>query len=44
MQMTRENFFVGILTAGCFVATFMLMPSVGHAQADPRKSQNQWKP
>ena len=27
---------VGILAAGCFVATFMLMPSVGHAQADPK--------
>ena len=34
--MNRENFFVGILAAGCFVATFMLMPSVGHAQVDPR--------
>jgi hypothetical protein len=27
--MNRENFFLGILAAGCFVATFMLMPSVG---------------
>ena len=27
---------VDILAAGCFAATFMLMPSVGHAQADPR--------
>jgi hypothetical protein len=40
MQMTRENVFVGILTAGCFVATFMLMPSVGHAQADPRVTKS----
>jgi len=35
-RMNRENFFVGILAAGCLVATFMLMPGVGHAQADPR--------
>ena len=33
--MNRENFFVGILAVGCLVATFMLMPSVGHAEADP---------
>ena len=38
--MNRENFFVGILVAGCFVATFMLMPSVGHAQADPRVTKS----
>ena len=38
--MNRENFFVGILAAGCFVATFMLMPSVGHAQADPRVAKS----
>jgi hypothetical protein len=31
---------VGILAAGCFVATFMLMPSVGHAQADPRVTKS----
>ena len=41
--MHRENFFVGILAAGCLVATFMLTPGVGHAQADPRVT-NQWKP
>ena len=34
--MNRESFFVGILAAGCLVATFMLTPSVGHAQADQR--------
>ena len=34
--MNRESFFVGIFAAGCFAATFMLMPSVGHARADPR--------
>ena len=38
--MNRENFFVGVLAAGCLVATFMLMPSVGHAQADPRVKIN----
>jgi hypothetical protein len=39
-QMNRENFFVGILAVGCLVATFMLMPSVGHAQADPRVTKS----
>ena len=38
--MTRGNFFVGILAAGYFVATFILMPSVGHAQADPRVAKS----
>ena len=38
--MNRENFFIGILAAGCFVATFMLMPGVGHAQADPRVAKS----
>jgi hypothetical protein len=40
MQMNRENVFVGILAAGCFVATFMLKPSVGYAQADPRVTKS----
>jgi hypothetical protein len=31
---------VGIVAAGCFVATLMLMPSVGHAQADPRVTKS----
>jgi hypothetical protein len=31
---------VGILATGCFVATLMLMPSVGHAQADPRVTKS----
>jgi hypothetical protein len=30
--MNRKSFIVGILAAGCFVATSMLMPSVGNAQ------------
>jgi hypothetical protein len=34
--MNRKNFIVGILAAGCFIATSMLMPSVGNAQADPK--------
>jgi hypothetical protein len=38
--MNRESFFVGIFAAGCFAATFMLMPSVGHAQADPRVTKS----
>ena len=38
--MNRDSFFVGILAAGCFVATFTLMPSVGHAQADPRVAKS----
>jgi Cache 3/Cache 2 fusion domain len=31
---------VDILAAGCFAATFMLMLSVGHAQADPRVAKS----
>src|SRR5271169_5319173 len=34
--MNRESFFVGILAAGCFVATCTVMPSIGRAQADAR--------
>jgi hypothetical protein len=34
--MNRKNFLVGIFAAGCFIATSMLMPSVGNAQADPK--------
>jgi len=34
--MNRKNFFVGIFAAGCLVASTVLAPSVGHAQADPR--------
>src|SRR6266513_441432 len=33
--MNRKSFLVGMLAAGCFIATFML-PSAGNAQADPR--------
>jgi hypothetical protein len=31
---------VSILATGCFVATLLLMPSVGHAQADPRVTKS----
>jgi hypothetical protein len=34
--MNRKSFIVGILAAGCFVATSMVMPSTGNAQADPK--------
>jgi cache 3/cache 2 fusion protein len=34
--MNRKWFRVGILGAGCLVATSMLIPSVGHAQPDPK--------
>lgn len=34
--MNRKSFLVGILAAGCFIATSILMPSVGNAQADPK--------
>lgn len=34
--MNRKSLLVGILAAGCFIATSMLMPSTAYAQADPR--------
>jgi hypothetical protein len=34
--MNRKNFIVSILAAGCFIASSMLMPSTGNAQADPK--------
>jgi Cache 3/Cache 2 fusion domain len=34
--MVTTSLRVGILAAGCFIATFVLMPSIGNAQADPR--------
>jgi hypothetical protein len=34
--MNRRNVLVGILAAGCFIATCMVLPSIGRAQADPR--------
>ena len=38
--MNRKNFCVGIFAAGCFVASAVLAPSVGHAQADPRVAKS----
>ena len=34
--MNRKSFLVGLLVAGCFVATSTLMTSPGNAQADPK--------
>ena len=34
--MNRNRFLIGILTAACFIATYIMMPSTGKAQADPR--------
>jgi hypothetical protein len=36
VQMKTKSFFVRILATGCFFAGSMLLPSVGHAQVDPR--------
>ena len=38
--MNWENFFVGTFAAGCLVASAVLAPSVGHAQADPRVTKS----
>jgi len=38
--MNRKSFIVGILVAGFFIATSVLMPSVGNAQADPRVTKS----
>jgi hypothetical protein len=37
--MNRKSFLVGLLAAGCFVATSTLMTSPGNAQADPKVSK-----
>ena len=34
--MNRKNFFVGILAAGCFIVSLMLMPNAASAQTDPK--------
>jgi Cache 3/Cache 2 fusion domain len=34
--MNRKSFFVGILAAGCFIVSLMLMPNAATAQADPK--------
>src|SRR5262249_13614612 len=38
-HMNRKSFLVGLLAAGCFVATSTLMTSPGNAQADPKVAQ-----
>ena len=38
--MNCKSSLVGILAAGCFVAAFVLAPSVGHAEADPRVTKS----
>ena len=38
--MNRKSFLVGILAAGYFIATSILMPSIGNAQADPRVAKS----
>jgi hypothetical protein len=38
--MNRKSFIVGILAAGCFIATSVVMPSIGNAQADPRVAKS----
>jgi hypothetical protein len=39
-QMNRKNALVVILTAGCLIATAVLIPSVGSAQTDPRVAKS----
>jgi Cache 3/Cache 2 fusion domain len=34
--MNRKSFFVGILAAGCFIVSLMLLPNAASAQADPK--------
>ncbi|HEY3180924.1 MAG TPA: Cache 3/Cache 2 fusion domain-containing protein [Casimicrobiaceae bacterium] len=38
--MNRKGLLIGILAAGCYVATSMVMPSIGNAQADARVSNS----
>jgi hypothetical protein len=38
--MNRKSFLVGIFAAGYVVASVVLVPSVGHAQADPRVTKS----
>lgn len=39
--MNRKNFVIGILTAGCFIVTAAVLPSVGNAQMDNVKTSMQ---
>jgi len=38
--MNRKDFFVGVFAAACLVTSTLLVPSVGHAQADPRVTKS----
>ena len=38
--MNRKDFFVGVSAAACLVTSTLLVPSVGHAQADPRVTKS----
>jgi len=38
--MNRKSFLVGIVAAVCFIASSMLMPSIGNAQADPKVAKS----
>ena len=38
--MNRKSFFVGAFAAACLVASAVLLPNVGHAQADPRVTKS----
>jgi hypothetical protein len=38
--MKPKSFFVSVLAAACFTATTMLVPNIGHAQADPRVTKS----
>jgi hypothetical protein len=38
--MNRKSFLVSIFAAGCVMASAVLVPNAGHAQADPRVTQS----
>jgi Cache 3/Cache 2 fusion domain len=38
--MNRNGLLIGILAAGCYMATSVVMPSIGNAQADARVSNS----
>jgi Cache 3/Cache 2 fusion domain len=38
--MKHRSLFVGILAVACFIATTILVPNTGHAQADPRVTKS----
>ena len=38
--MNKKRFLVGILVASCFIAPYVLLPGVAHAQADPRVTKS----